>query len=225
MSKMSKSLIAASVLAASTLVSGTAIAELSGNVGATSNYMWRGETQAADESAISGGIDYAHDSGFYLGTWTSSLGGNSNYELDLYGGYGFEVGGIGLDIGAITYQYPQENNDGDFSEVYLGASYGMFSAKLSMSNDYFGSSDSATYIEVGADIPVKDDLTLGLHVGMKSGDYFDNKVSPTDGSYGDYSVSLSKGDFSFALSNTDNDKVGQTDNARVAVSWSHAVDL
>ena len=59
----------------------------------------------------------------------------------------------------------------------------------------------------------------------RQGDYFDNKPLGTDGSYGDYSVSLTKGDFSFALSNTDNDKVGQTDNARVAVSWSHAVDF
>jgi uncharacterized protein (TIGR02001 family) len=225
MSKMTKTLVAAAALAASTLVSGTAMAELSGNVGVTSDYIWRGETQAADESAVSGGIDYAHDSGIYVGTWTSSLGGGSNYELDLYGGYGFEVAGIGLDIGAISYQYPQENNDGDFSEIYVGASYDMFSAMISVSNDYFGSSDSAMYIEVGADIPVKGDLTLGLHYGIKSGDYFDNKPSPTDGSYGDYSVSLSKGDFTFAFTNTDNEKVGQSDNSRVAVSWTHAVDF
>ncbi len=227
MSKMSKSLVVVSVLAATTLVSGTAMAELSGNVGVTSNYMWRGETQAADLSAVSGGIDYAHDSGFYLGTWTSSLDSNAGlgYELDLYAGFSFDAGPVGLDIGAITYQYPQDLNEGDFSEVYVGASYSMFSAMVSVSNDYFGSTDSAAYIEVGADIPVKDDLTLGLHYGMKSGDYFDNKPAGTDGSYGDYSVSLTKGDFSFALSNTDNDKVGQTDNARVAVSWSHAVDF
>lgn len=225
MSKMMKNMVAASVLAATTLASGTVMAELSGNVGVTSNYMWRGETQAADESAVSGGIDYAHDSGFYVGTWTSSLGGGNNYELDLYAGFGFDAGPVGLDIGAITYQYPQDLNEGDFSEVYIGASYSMFSAMVSVSNDYFGSNDSATYIEVGADIPLKDDLTLGLHYGMKSGDYFDNKPAGTDGSYGDYSVSLTKGDFSFALSNTDNDKVGQTDNARVAVSWSHAVDF
>lgn len=222
MSKMTKTLVAAAVLAASTLVSGTAMAGVSANVAVTSDYMWRGETQAADESAVSGGIDYAHDSGFYAGTWTSSLGGGSNYELDLYAGFGFEAAGIGYDIGAITYQYPQDGNNGDFSEAYVGASYDMFSAKVSMSNDYFGSSDSALYIEVGADIPVKGDLTLGLHYGQKSGKYFDNN---TGGSYGDYSVSLSKGDFSFALSNTDNVKVGQTDNMRVAVTWSHAVDF
>lgn len=227
MSKMTKSLVAGAVLAASTLVSGAAMAGVSGNVAVTSNYIWRGETQSGDLSAVSGGIDYAHDSGFYVGAWNSSLAGAGEYELDLYAGYGFEVGGVGLDVGAISYQYPQETNDGDFSEVYVGASYDMFSAKVSLSNDYAGGSDDAMYVEVGADIPVKGDLTLGLHYGIKSGKYFDNKPSPTDGSYGDYSVSLSKGDFTFAYSNTtDNAKAnGQSDNARIAVTWSHAVDF
>ncbi|MCW8828614.1 MAG: TorF family putative porin [Gammaproteobacteria bacterium] len=215
---MTKSLVAASVLAATTLASGTAMAELSGNVGVTSNYLWRGETQASDEAAVFGGIDYAHDSGFYVGTWTSSLGGGSSYELDIYAGYAFEVAGIGLDVGAITYQYPQEDNDGDTTEGYLGASYSMFSAKYSITDDYFNSGESAYYIEVGADIPVKNDLALGLHYGMKDGDAF------ADG-YGDYSVSLSKGDFSFAYSNTDNKEVAQTDNARISATWTHSIDF
>lgn len=218
MKKMTKSLVAASVLAATTLVSGTAMAEFSGNVGATSNYIWRGETQANDESAISGGIDYAHDSGFYAGTWTSSLGGGENYELDFYLGFATEFSGVGLDIGAITYQYPQENNEDDTTEGYIGLSYSMVSAKYSYTDDYFNSGESAYYVEVGADIPVKDDLSVGLHYGMKDGDAF------VDG-YGDYSVSLSKGEFSFAYSNTDNDKVGQSDNGRIAVTWTHAIDF
>lgn len=218
MSKISKSLMTASVLAVTTLTSGAVFAEFSGNVGVTSNYIWRGESQAADESAVFGGIDYAHESGFYVGTWTSSLGGGENYEVDLYAGFGFEVGALGMDIGAISYQYPQENNDDDTTEGYIGVSYSMFSAKYSYTDDYFNSGESAYYAEVGADIPVKDDLSLGLHYGVKDGDAF------ADG-YGDYSVSLSKGDFSFAYSNTDNDKVGQSDNGRIAATWTHAIDF
>jgi len=226
MKKMTKSLVAASVLAATTLVSGTAMADLSGNVGVTSDYIWRGETQAADESAVSGGIDYSHESGLYVGTWVSSLGGSQQYEQDFYAGFAFDAGPVGLDIGAINYTYPNEFADADTTEGYIGASYGMFSAKYSMTSDYFKSGDSAAYIEVAADIPVKGDLTLGLHYGQKSGDYFDNKPAGTDGSYGDYSVSLSKGEFSFAYSNTDNEKAnGQSDNGRIAVTWTHSIDF
>ena len=93
--KLTKTLVACSLLAASTGLSSMAMAEspLTSNVGFTSNYIWRGATQGADEAAISGGIDYAHKSGAYAGVWTSSLGGGGSYELDLYAGYGFEAAG------------------------------------------------------------------------------------------------------------------------------------
>ena len=43
--------------------------EWSANFGASNNYIWRGLTQTINEGAISGGIDFAADSGFYAGTW------------------------------------------------------------------------------------------------------------------------------------------------------------
>ncbi|HEY0721869.1 MAG TPA: TorF family putative porin, partial [Gammaproteobacteria bacterium] len=66
-----KSVVAASVLAA-VMGSGAAMAGASANVGATSNYVWRGITQTADGAAVSGGLDYSHDIGLYVGTWTSN---------------------------------------------------------------------------------------------------------------------------------------------------------
>ena len=74
-------------------------AEFTGNVAATTNYVWRGVTQIDDGPAVQGGLDYAHDSGFYVGTWASNVdfdGENDpQYELDLYGGYGGEAGNFG----------------------------------------------------------------------------------------------------------------------------------
>ena len=63
-----------STLATSTMfaTSASAVEGLSANVSATSNYLWRGLEQTGGESAISGGIDYAADSGFYVGTWASN---------------------------------------------------------------------------------------------------------------------------------------------------------
>jgi uncharacterized protein (TIGR02001 family) len=45
----------------------------SANIGAVSNYMWRGVTQTGDQPAIQGGLDVAHESGFYAGTWISNI--------------------------------------------------------------------------------------------------------------------------------------------------------
>ena len=47
--------------------------EWTANFAASNNYIWRGLTQSINEAAISGGIDYAADSGFYLGTWASNV--------------------------------------------------------------------------------------------------------------------------------------------------------
>ncbi|MCG8099687.1 MAG: TorF family putative porin, partial [Candidatus Thiodiazotropha taylori] len=42
-------------------LSSVAAAEISANIGVTSNYVWRGLTQSANSTAFSGGVDYAHD--------------------------------------------------------------------------------------------------------------------------------------------------------------------
>ena len=42
--------------------------EFSANAAASSNYIWRGLTQTENKAAVSGGIDYASDNGFYVGT-------------------------------------------------------------------------------------------------------------------------------------------------------------
>lgn len=230
MTKSFKKIAAVSVLTASCLTAGVASAEFTGNIGVTSNYLFRGETQSADTSAISGGLDYAHDSGLYIGTWTSSLDGGAGYEIDGYLGFAGEAGGLGYDVGYIRYEYPADGNEFDFQEVYFGVSYGMVTAKYSYSDDYLNLGEAGQYAEIGVDIPVKDDLTLALHYGYKHGDVYDedNAAYPTvDGSYGDYSVSLVKGDFTFAVSDTDNENIPfpQSDNPRVAVSWSKSFDL
>ncbi|MEM6544911.1 MAG: TorF family putative porin, partial [Pseudomonadota bacterium] len=63
--------------------------DLTANASVTNNYIWRGLTQTENESAVQGGIDYAADSGFYVGTWVSNVnygaGDVYSYEHDIYG--------------------------------------------------------------------------------------------------------------------------------------------
>ncbi len=89
-------------------LSAPVLAEVSMNIGATSNYIWRGVSQTDDAAAISGGLDWSGATGLYAGTWVSNVDfgpDTSPYELDLYGGYAGEVGDFGYDVGLIYYTY------------------------------------------------------------------------------------------------------------------------
>jgi hypothetical protein len=88
---------------------------LSFNVGAVTDYRYRGISQSRLKPALQGGVDFAHSSGFYIGTWGSTVkwikdaGGDSNVEIDVYGGYKFSLGDFALDVGALRYLYPRSN--------------------------------------------------------------------------------------------------------------------
>ena len=71
---MKKTLTAAAVVAAGMMSAPTfAESSFSANASVTNNYIWRGLTQTENEAAVQGGIDFAHDSGFYAGTWVSNV--------------------------------------------------------------------------------------------------------------------------------------------------------
>src|SRR3954462_13099168 len=79
------------------------------NVGAVTDYRYRGISQSRRDPAIQGGADFTHKSGFYVGTWASSIkwvkdaGGDASVEVDLYGGYKTTFNDIGFDIGLLRY--------------------------------------------------------------------------------------------------------------------------
>jgi uncharacterized protein (TIGR02001 family) len=109
------------------IISLPTFAAVSANVSFTSDYIWRGMTQS-DAPAIQGGFDFEAESGFYAGIWGSNVNFNNGAgsELDLYLGYAFEVGSIGVDVGYISYEYIDSDPDATFDETYLGLSYGDF---------------------------------------------------------------------------------------------------
>lgn len=109
-----RTILAAAISSACLLTAMPSYAEgsFTANASATSNYIWRGLTQTTNEAAVQGGIDYAHESGFYAGTWASNVnygaGDVYSYEHDMYFGFSGESDGIAYDFGYLYYNYDDE---------------------------------------------------------------------------------------------------------------------
>jgi uncharacterized protein (TIGR02001 family) len=217
---MKKTLI--SMACAAAMAAPAAQAEISANIGVTSDYLWRGFTQSGHEAAVSGGLDYAHDSGFYAGVWTSSLGGGS-HEVDGYFGFSGEAGALGYDLGYIYYGY-LNCTDCDFSEIYASLSYNWFTAGINYTVDgdsgtLFDSGDIYYYAGASFDLEPMSSQLAGWSIGLTVGHYdFDFGGSAFD--YNNVHLDLSKsvgdfGDITLTIANED-----LTDDTSVAVSWT-----
>jgi uncharacterized protein (TIGR02001 family) len=136
-------------------------AELTANIGVVSNYVFRGITQTDNGPAVQGGVDYAHDSGFFVGTWVSNVefketesvdvidaagetvtltnetDGPAYVEVDLYAGYGGTVDELSYKAGLYYYGYPGSSS---FNYLELGLS-GEYQA-----TEAFGLNTALTYI-------------------------------------------------------------------------------
>ncbi len=125
-SNLKKTLVSSAVTGALMLGTAgfsTAQAELEFNAGIFSDYILWGTTASDNNAVVQGGVDWGHDSGVYLGTWVSTLGDGQGQEVDLYGGYAFEAGGLGFDLGYVYYYYPALD-DFDYGDLIGTVSYG-----------------------------------------------------------------------------------------------------
>jgi uncharacterized protein (TIGR02001 family) len=157
---------------------------VTGNMTIASDYRFRGISQTYRGPAIQGGIDYAHDSGFYIGNWNSNVtsqlySNGSGIEMDFYGGWKKAFGDFGLDLGFLYYYYPNAlltttvgDKKFDNQELYVGGSWKWISAKYSYAvSDYFGlNKEQATS---GYFTNKTTGATLGNHGNSKGTQYFD----------------------------------------------------
>ena len=153
-------------------------AELSGTIGLVSDYDFRGISLSAKDPALQGSIDWAGDSGFYVGAWASNIDYgrdvDGDIELDLYAGFaGGDEDGLGWDLGIVWYTSP-------------GAS---------------GTDLDGWYTEGNGSFGLPLNFSLNLHLGYNYGDAFE------DTEYFDYSIGVgySFANFDFELKWVDND--------------------
>ncbi|WP_229726611.1 TorF family putative porin [Sphingomonas alpina] len=166
---------------------------ISANATLVSDYRFRGFSQTGENGAIQGTINLNHESGFYIGTFGSSVGFAGHTEVDLYGGYTKTIGGITLDGGLLYYLYPKKGNaDTDFFEPYINVSgtVGPVTAKVGANFAWGGQAalgdNSAVYLhgDLTAAIP-KTPFGLAAHIGYAKSDAFPGGI---DGDVIDYSI-------------------------------------
>ncbi len=193
--------VAGALLAATGVVGA---AEISATATLTSDYDWRGITQTQGEPAFQLGLNYAAESGLYMGVWGSNVkfantaewetyGRRPSTELDIYLGYAFgdPDDGIGFDIGAIYYSYPNQG-EGNFPEIYAGISKGVFDFKAWYSWDFAGSSDTAYYLDGNLNLPMANNFSFLVHLGWSGAEYHNNRWGRTAGAgeYLDWSLGV-----------------------------------
>lgn len=106
------------ILITALLVTSTsAWADVSGNLGWQSQYIYRGIPQS--NSSAQGGLDFENQ-GFYLGTWAADVGQGA--EIDGYGGYDWSRGDYSFGVGATGYFYTDKFDD-TYKEINLSLGY------------------------------------------------------------------------------------------------------
>jgi len=156
--------------------------ELSANISILNDYRFRGVSLNDEDYALQGGIDWSHESGFYVGTWASNISdfNGSTMETDYYAGYAGEVNGMSYDVGGVLYAYPGGTNT-DYFEVYGSVGMDLGFAAVTLGSNYAFSSDNLAnednlYIYTKGDIVIPDtQLSLNLHLGYENGAFANKK--------------------------------------------------
>jgi uncharacterized protein (TIGR02001 family) len=196
---------------------------LSYNIGAVTDYRYRGISQTGSHPALQGGIDFAHKSGFYLGTWASTIHwikDSSNngvsvkgpIEIDVYGGYKGAINEtFSYDVGGLEYWYATNTlkdltgvNANTF-ELYGALTAGPATLKYShATTNLFGTPNSkgSGYLDLSATFDLGSGVTFVPHIGAQRIANF--------GTYHDASVTLAKDWEGTVLS-----------AAVVSTDWSH----
>lgn len=174
----------------------------SGNLRFATNYMFRGISQTDDGPQIQGDVTWAHESGFYVGVWSSNtdVGGPGNsMEFDPFIGFSQTIGDtrFSYDVGFWYYSYPGSDFDYDYWEIYGILTYALDGASIAGSvwyaDNYFGedffNDTSAIAVETVVTFDLPENFALSGTIGRQT---FDEAGGIGDQDYTYYDVGVSK---------------------------------
>ena len=185
----------------------------SANIGATSDYLWRGMSFSDQKPAVRGGLDYDNEDGLSVGTWLSqSQGYGDGLEIDFYGGHTVPINDDwSVQVGGIKYYYPNDET-ANYGRAYVGGTwknvtvqvsrwdYGSTEYRIMTSfkgtkfmviydEDYFAADSSYTYYMAKRSFALNDGVNLGVEAGyVRQG----NEKNAGTSHYYHYRLSLDK---------------------------------
>lgn len=148
--------------------------DLTFNLGATSDYKFRGQSQSQTNPAVFGGVDYVSESGLFVGAWASSVDFNdaaSTYmELDLYAGYTHAFTDTTSGTVKLVYylyptaDYPVGSNSYDYLELVasLSHNFGFVTGgiEIAYSPDFFFESDAGVALTGSLSAPLVESWSI-----------------------------------------------------------------
>lgn len=128
--------------------------KITGNVALVTDYRFRGVSQNGQDAAVQGGITLTHESGFYVGTWASSINFAGHTEVDLFAGYSKEIApGLTADVGLLYYLYPKHSGGvytpTDFFEPYVNLTQTIGPAAIKVGVNYSWEQDALATLKPG----------------------------------------------------------------------------
>ncbi len=155
----------------------------SANAALVSDYRFRGVSLSNRDIAIQGGFDLSSKSGFYVGTWGSSIEeyAGAETELDIYGGYGGTFGALNFDVGILAYTYPGSDKT-TYWEAYssVGGTAGKLGwtlgAAYAFDQSNIGGVDNI-YLYLDTSLPLGDTgLSAATHIAYEDGAFGNEKL-------------------------------------------------
>ena len=156
--------------------------DISFNVGAASDYVFRGVSNTDENPQVFGGADLTAGL-FYAGVWASNVDfdDGTDAEIDIYAGVTPTLGAVSLDFGALYYAYVDAPSgaDADYLELQAKASVPAGPAILGAGFYYapnsYGHVDHSMYYEVNGAYAVNYKMSFSAALGRQAfdgpGDY------------------------------------------------------
>ena len=181
-----RSLMVALGLLAASWATAAPAADVSAEIGLTSDYRYRGLTLSDGRPALQASIMVEHRSGAYLTAWGSTIRDEdqgTSAEIDLSAGYATQLSdALGLDLAATYYAYPSDAGSNYFeatatATIERGPASASFGVSLipaqEGTRDEGGRARSNRYVFAGLGYqPVGTSVTLSAGLGHERG-YFD----------------------------------------------------
>lgn len=196
--------------------------QFSFNLGAASDYVFRGVSQTDEHAQVFGGADVSMGQ-FYAGTWVSNVDFNdsTDAEFDLYAGFKPTVGLFSLDLGVLYYGYVDQPSGADLDYFELKAAAALplgpatLGAQAYWSPNYYAGMDHGFYYEVNGSISPSEKVSFSAALGRQE------QTGPGDFTTWNVGVGYALTDHlgvDLRYHDTDKHSFGDTYGSRVVVS-------